>query len=85
MLISFSLFQWFDIEVDVALCPPNVIVPAVGIPVGKVPDSGPIVLELRDFSTIFIEGDRRFLARVAKLFFGSGFFRSPSFLRVSCR
>jgi hypothetical protein len=32
VLISFSLFQWFDIEVDVALCPPNVIVPAVGLP-----------------------------------------------------
>ena len=35
MLISFSLFQWFDIEVDLALCSPNVIVPAVGLPPTK--------------------------------------------------
>jgi hypothetical protein len=35
VLISFSLFQSFDIEVDVALCSPNVIVPAVGLPPTK--------------------------------------------------
>ena len=30
----------------------------VGIPAGKVPDPRPILLEPRDFSTIFIAGDQ---------------------------
>ena len=40
---------------------------------GKVPDPRPVLLESGDFSTIFISGERRFPARVAKFFFGSGF------------
>jgi len=60
-------------------------VAVVGIPGGKVPSRRHILLESGDFSTIFTAGEGRFPARVAKFFFGSGFFRSLSFLPVSCR
>ena len=39
----------------------------VEIAAGKVPDSRPILLELGDFSTIFVAGDRGFPARDAKI------------------
>ena len=46
----------------------------VGISAGKVPDPRPVLLEPGDLSTVFMAEKRRFPARVAKFFFGSGFF-----------
>ena len=59
---------------------------AVGsVSAGKAPDPCQILLEPGNFSTVFMARERRFPVRLAKVFFGSGFFRSPSFLPVSCR
>jgi hypothetical protein len=57
----------------------------VEIPAGKAPNRRDILLTLGDFSTIFIAAEIGFPVRVAKVFSGSGFFRSPSFLPVSGR
>jgi hypothetical protein len=57
----------------------------VELSAGKDLDPRPVLLELGDFSTISMGEERRFPDRVAKFFFGSGFFRSPSFLPVSGR
>jgi hypothetical protein len=46
----------------------------VELSAGKVPDPRPVLLELGDFSTISMEEEGRFPDRVAKFFFGSGFF-----------
>jgi len=45
----------------------------VWISAGKAPDPRHVLLELGDFSTIFTAEEHRFPARVAKVFFGSGF------------
>ncbi len=45
-----------------------------GISAGKVPGPRRISLEPGDSSTKFVIQERRFPARVAKIFFGSGFF-----------
>ena len=47
---------------------------------GKVLDPRPVLLESGDFSTIFTARERRFPARVAKFFFGSGFFQVTKLL-----
>ena len=57
----------------------------VGISAGRASDPCQIILEPGNFSTVFMARERRFPVRLAKVFSGSGFFRSPSFLPVSCR
>ena len=57
-------------------------VAVVWISAEKVPDPRPILLEPGGFSAVFIAEERRFPARVAKVFFGSGV--SGAGRQVSC-
>jgi hypothetical protein len=52
----------------------------VGISAGKVPDLRRILLKPGDLSTDLMDWERRFPSRVAKMFFGSGFYWVTKFL-----